>query len=111
MEPELYIIAGGSGLIGRALAASLGSTGADLIVLTRSASAYRGPGRAAAWDGQTLGDWTRQLEGAAAVINLTGRNVATRWTPDARRDIHDSRVNSSRLIGQAIAGCTNPPRV
>ena len=106
-----YIIAGGSGLIGRALTADVAGAGDELVVLTRSAQGYRGLGRAVEWTGQTLGQWTRELEGAAAIVNLAGRNVATRWTPEARRDILASRVNSARVIGEAIARCAQAPRV
>src|SRR5690606_20792525 len=49
------------------------------------------------------------LEGASAVVNLAGRNVNTRWTQVARRELRDSRVQSSRAVGAAIARCDSPP--
>lgn len=104
-----YILAGGSGLLGRALAEALAADGAEVIVLTRSPQGHRGPGRALAWDGEHVGDWAGALAGAAGVVNLAGRNVATRWTAEARREILASRVQSAIVIGQAIAQCANPP--
>lgn len=104
-----YILAGGSGLVGRALADALATDGAEVIVLTRSPQTYRGPGRALAWDGEHLGDWAGALEGAAGIVNLTGRNVATRWNAQARREIFASRVQSATVIGEAMAACAHPP--
>jgi hypothetical protein len=51
------------------------------------------------------------LEGADAVINLAGRSVNCRYNPANRQDIIDSRVDSTRAIGEAIAKSTRPPRV
>jgi uncharacterized protein (TIGR01777 family) len=63
------------------------------------------------WDGETLGAWTTEFEGTDAVINLAGRSVNCRYTPENRRLIIDSRVKSTRIVGQAIAEANNPPRV
>jgi AcrR family transcriptional regulator len=60
------------------------------------------------WDGRTLGGWCDALEGAAAVINLVGRSVNCRYTAKNRREIVDSRVNSVRVLGEAIARCRRP---
>ncbi len=108
---QRYILAGGSGLIGRALARPLADAGADVVVLTRSAEGYRGPGRAIAWDGRRLGGWVDELEGSAGLINFTGRNVSTRWTSEARRQILSSRVDSASVIGRALESSSNPPPV
>jgi uncharacterized protein (TIGR01777 family) len=63
------------------------------------------------WDASTLGDWTREIDGADIVINLAGRSVNCRYTPANRKAIMDSRVESTRAVGQAIARSTAPPRV
>lgn len=63
------------------------------------------------WDARTLGDWTGELEAADAVINLAGKNVNCRYGAENRRAIMQSRVESTRVIGQAIAQATQPPRV
>ena len=110
MDGARYIIAGGSGLLGSALGRLL-APGADLAVLTRSAATHHGPGRAVEWDGQHLDGWQHELDGAAAVINLAGRNLNTRWSAEARREILGSRLQSSALIGQAISRCHEPPAV
>jgi hypothetical protein len=51
------------------------------------------------------------LEGRAAVVNLAGRSVNCRYAPGHRREIYDSRLESTRVLGQAIARCANPPAV
>ncbi|MBI5802137.1 MAG: TIGR01777 family protein [Verrucomicrobia bacterium] len=102
------ILAGGSGFLGQALAKHFQALGWKVVVLTRSPEANRAA-REVRWDAGTLGVWARELEGAAAVVNLTGRSVDCRYNAENRRLIMDSRVNSTRVIGQAIAQCGQPP--
>jgi uncharacterized protein (TIGR01777 family) len=61
------------------------------------------------WDGKTVGDWAHSLDGAAAVVNLTGKSINTRHTQENKREIIESRVNSVRALGNAIALCAQPP--
>ena len=82
-----------------------------MVVLTRSPKPRTDGAREVAWDARTLGEWTHELEGATAVINLTGRSVDCRYNAKNRREIMESRVNSTRVVGEAIARCPNPPRV
>jgi uncharacterized protein (TIGR01777 family) len=104
------ILAGGSGFLGQELARYFAARGWEVVVLARSPQTGRAA-REVRWDAATLGDWARELDGAEAVINLTGRTVDCRYTEKNRREIMDSRVNSTRVIGEAIARCTKPPRV
>ena len=69
------------------------------------------PWRTARWDARALGTWTAELEGADVVVNLAGRSVNCRYNARNRREIVDSRVNSTRVIGEAISQASNPPRV
>ena len=57
-----------------------------------------------------MGEWARELDGAGMLINLAGRSVDCRYHARNRRLIWDSRVNSTRVLGEAIAGCVRPPR-
>ena len=57
------------------------------------------------------GPWTAYLEGADVCINLTGRSVNCRYTPDNRTEIYNSRIVSTRLLGNVIASLQHPPRV
>jgi uncharacterized protein len=110
MKPRI-VLAGGSGFIGQSLSPFLISKNYEVIVLTRTESDHRGAVRNVHWDGKTLDDWIEFVNGAPAVVNLTGRSINCRHTPENRREIIDSRVDSVRVLGQAIARCAQPPKV
>jgi uncharacterized protein len=110
MKPRI-VLAGGSGFIGQSLSPFLISKNYEVIVLTRTESDDRGAVRNVHWDGKTVDDWIEFVDGAPAVVNLTGRSINCRHTPENRREIIDSRVDSVRVLGQAIARCAQPPKV
>lgn len=103
------ILPGGSGQIGTILAREFQAAGDEVVVLSRSAQAT--PWRTAKWDASSLGDWQREIDGADVVINLAGRSVNCRYHAANRRAMVESRVNSTRVIGEAIAQAQSPPRV
>lgn len=105
------ILAGGSGFVGQALAPVLVAKGYHVVVLGRSAAHRKDGVDYLQWDGKTVGNWSSALEGAEAVINLTGKNINCRHTPEHRQEITRSRVDSVRVLGEAIANCTTPPKV
>ena len=98
------ILAGGSGFVGSALASALQTRGYEPVVLGRGSADLH-------WDGKTLGEWAGALEGTEAVVNLTGKNINCRHTEENRREIIRSRVDSVRVLGEAITRCTVPPKV
>lgn len=105
------ILAGGSGLLGRALASSLAAQGHQVVTLTRRPRP--GVDTDVAWqpDG-AAGPWSRALEGAAAVVNLAGEGIADhRWTAARKASIRDSRLAATRSLVAAIRDCSTPPRV
>ena len=116
MSPKV-ILAGGSGFVGTALARRLAGDGREVVILTRNPAEHHAPGdtpgpvRAVAWDGRTVGAWTAELEGAGAVVNLTGRSVNCVHTPENRRLILESRLDSVRVLGTAAAAAKRPPAV
>src|SRR5439155_24881572 len=83
----------------------------EVIALTRAESHQRGAVRNAHWDGKTLGDWIQFLNGAAVVVHLTGRSIDCRHTPEHRRELIYSRVDSVRVLGQAMGRCAQPAQV
>ena len=103
------VIPGGSGQVGTILARAFHADGHDVVVLSRRPTVR--PWRVLAWDGQTPGGWWREFDGADVVINLSGRSVNCRYTPENRAAILESRVHSTRAVGAAIAGAAEPPRV
>ena len=103
------VLAGGTGQLGHLLARTFRADGHDVVVLSRRAASA--PWRVVVWDARTVGPWSTELDGADVVVGLAGRNVNCRYTPENRREIFDSRVESARVVGQAIARCLHPPKV
>jgi uncharacterized protein len=103
------IIAGGTGFVGRSLTTFLIKKGCTVVVLTRGPSEDRDEVRYEHWDGKTVGGWAAALDGARAVINLAGKTINCRHTPENRREILQSRVDSVRVLGDAIARCAKQP--
>jgi len=107
------ILAGGSGLIGRALAGELVRAGAEVVILTRSAGDRDLPAgtRAVRWDGRSATGWAGKCEGAEAIVNLAGENVADgRWNAARKRRLESSRVEPTRALVEAVAAARVPPR-
>lgn len=107
MKPRI-VIAGGSGFIGRSLQHHFYCLGYEVVVLTRSPHVVTGPARHVGWDGRTLGPWVEEIHGAAAIVNLAGRSVDCRYHEANRRVIRESRVDSVRVLGEAIARIKSP---
>jgi len=105
------ILPGGSGHIGHALVRALARDGHECVVLTRDPATVPAPARAVVWDGRTLGPWAAELDGADGVINLAGRSVDCRYSEKHLAEMMNSRVDSTRVVGEAIAAAARPPRV
>ena len=104
------ILPGGSGLLGQAVARAYATDGHDVIVLSRMSPTID-VGRIVHWDGRTLGPWADELDGSDLVLNLAGRSVNCRYTRANLQAMMDSRVESTRVIGEAIARAERPPAV
>lgn len=104
------VIPGGAGFCGQGLVRRLAPDGHELIVLSRRPVALPGA-TVLPWDGVTLGPWADAIDGADAVINLAGRSVNCRYVPDNCTQIYASRLDSTRIVGAAIAASKSPPRV
>lgn len=102
------VLPGGSGQVGTLLARALEGAH-EVVVLSRSEGP--GPGRRVRWDGVQLGPWADEIDGADAVVNLAGRTVNCRYTDENLRQMMDSRVDSTRVVGEAIAQAKRPPAV
>ncbi|MEU1517462.1 DUF1731 domain-containing protein [Streptomyces sp. NPDC005811] len=102
-----FVLPGGTGQVGSVLRRALTAGGHEVVVLSRRPS---GPGEVA-WDGRTRGAWCEEIDGSDAVINLAGRSVSCRYTPENLKAMMDSRVDSARVVGEAIAAAARPPKV
>lgn len=103
------VLAGGSGFLGQALASSFARDAIDVVILSRSGESKGLNGRIVKWDAQTIGGWKEELEGVDVLINLTGRSVDCRYTEENRALILNSRIDSTRVLGEAVEELENPP--
>ncbi|MFD4638901.1 epimerase [Lentzea sp. NPDC058436] len=97
------VIPGGTGQVGGVLARALRAAGHDVVIISRSAGVR--------WDGHTLGAWADEINGADVVINLAGRSVSCRYNAENLQQMMRSRVDSARVVGEAIAKADDPPAV
>lgn len=108
------VIAGGSGLIGRALVEELVAAGHEAVVLSREPSRVKGLPAGAwahAWDGETAAGWGEVAAGGA-IVHLAGESIASgRWTAARKQRILESRVRTSRAVLAAVEGLRERPRV
>ncbi|HUH51169.1 MAG TPA: TIGR01777 family oxidoreductase [Flavobacterium sp.] len=104
------IIAGGSGFIGRYLSTYFSEKGNQVIVLSRGASQTKGKIKFVHWDGENLSDWKDELEAADVLINLSGKSVAIRYTEKNKKEIYNSRIDSTRVLNKAVRACEHPPK-
>src|SRR5882724_4912622 len=105
------VLAGGSGFLGHALSKELLARNYEVIVLTRAPRMRADGVKEIQWDAEHVGEWIQFLDGAEAVINLAGRSVNCRHTPENLREIIDSRVNSVNAVGAGIYHVAQPPKV
>src|SRR5687767_6500957 len=104
------VLAGGSGQVGRVLQRAFAGEH-EVVVLSRGTRGGERNVRFVNWDGENLGAWVKEVEGAEVLINLAGRSVNCRYGAKNRREIIDSRVKSTRVLGEAMKGLASPPVV
>lgn len=83
--------------------------GHQVTVLSRAPKPA--PWRVVLWDARTDGAWTSALEESDVCINLTGRSVNCRYYGENRREMYDSRIDSTRLLNNVITSLKQPPRL
>lgn len=101
------VIPGGTGQLGQILARHFHEHGHSVAVLTRHPKPAEW--ETLCWDADRLGDWTQVIDGADIVINLAGHSVNCRYNAANQREIKNSRIITTGLIGQAIAAAAHPP--
>src|SRR5262245_5048950 len=111
MKTQCIVLAGGSGFLGRALAPGVRARGKEVIILTRNPRTEANGEKEVYRDGRSLGPWSQLLDGADGVINLAGESVKCRYTKPAREEIIASRIESVKVVAEAIQRCAQPPRV
>ncbi|PTM04205.1 MAG: epimerase [Bacteroidetes bacterium] len=108
---EKVLIFGGTGFIGLSLADHLKAKGLEPILIARTKPNKTIKHAFKQWDAVNLGDWTAELEGAKAIVNLSGKSVDCIKTPANCDLILRSRVDSTKAIGAALKKIQLPPKV
>jgi len=111
------LITGGTGLIGRAVAAELVGGGHRVTVLSRRAGEAARVGlpagvQVAQWDGRSAEGWVDLADGADAIVNLAGASIgAGRWSPARKEVIRRSRLEAGQAVSDAVRRVARKPRV
>jgi uncharacterized protein (TIGR01777 family) len=105
------ILAGGNGYLSTVLSDYYKDKAEQIIILSRKPKAAQGNVRTVEWDGKNIGNWTAKLEGAEMLINLCGKNVNCRYTPQNKKEILDSRLEPTAILGKAIANLKQAPKL
>lgn len=112
-----YVIAGGSGFLGRPLTRELMGKGHEVVVLTRGPARSEGGIRQVTWPGvpggaDTAAEWEREIDGADGVVNLAGAGIADkRWSAARKQELRQSRTDSTRALVGAIRAASRRPAV
>ncbi len=114
--PKRVIVTGGTGFIGRSLCKALIERGYEMVVLSRDpekVSRIFGAGAVgAAWGGASPDKWAHHVEGAYAIVNLAGDNIAAgRWTADKKKRILSSRLDAGAAVTEAVRRAARKPAV
>lgn len=105
------VIAGGNSYLGRTLAGFYAQRGAEVVLLVRRPGLPENNIRSVPWDGEHLGLWMQELNGADLLINMAGRSVNCRYTDKNKKEIFDSRTATTAVLGEAVRRCACPPAV
>jgi len=102
-------VSGSHGLIGSSLVPLLTTQGHEVRSLSRPGKPAKGD--EIAWPANAASIGWEALEGTDAVVHLAGENIASRWTPERKKAIRESRINSTQALSEALAKLKNPPKV
>lgn len=101
------IIAAGTGFLGKNLEKYFTGKGNEVYILTRNPKRKN----EIHWDAKTLGEWKNWVENSDVLINLTGKSVDCRYTEKNKQEIYSSRLDSTKVLQQAVDQCLNKPKI
>jgi len=111
MQYHKVVLAGGNGYLGTVLAQYYKELAREVIILSRKPAPAIYNVTTIVWDGKTEGDWVKALESADLLINLCGKNVNCRYTPQNKQEIIGSRTVPTALLGRVIGTSNHPPKL
>ena len=101
------IIAGGTGFLGENLEKYFTEKGDQVFILTRKPKRKN----EIYWNASDLGEWQNILDGSDVLINLTGKSVDCRYHDKNKKEIYTSRINSTKVLQDAVDQCKIKPKV
>ncbi|MEC4004523.1 TIGR01777 family oxidoreductase [Flavobacterium sp. SUN052] len=104
------IIAAGTGFLGQVLVDHFKDKFDEIVILTRSKSKVTTTVKYVNWDAKSFSGWEDELENATVLINLTGKSVDCRYNEANKKEIYNSRINSTKILNEAVLNCKNPPK-
>lgn len=107
---EKLIIAAGTGFLGNVLTEHFKNKFGEIVILTRGKSATNNQINYVNWDAKSFSGWEKELENADVLINLAGKSVDCRYNEKNKAEILASRIESTKILNEAILKCKNPPK-
>ncbi len=104
------IIAAGTGFLGNVLIQHFNNKFEEIVILTRGKSEIKNNIKYVNWNAKTFSGWEEELENTDVVINLAGKSVDCRYTEKNKAEILASRIESTKILTEAILQCKNPPK-
>ena len=104
------IIAAGTGFLGNVLIQHFKNKFEEIVILTRGKSEIKNQIKYVNWNAKSFSGWEKELENTDVVINLAGKSVDCRYTEKNKTEILASRIDSTKILNQAILQCKNPPK-
>ncbi len=104
------IIAAGTGFLGQVLVEHFINKFDEIVILTRGKSKISDEIKYVNWDAKTFSGWENELENATVLINMAGKSVDCRYTESNKKEIYNSRIDSTKILNEAVLNCKNPPK-
>ncbi|MES2829845.1 MAG: TIGR01777 family oxidoreductase [Bacteroidota bacterium] len=111
MKYNKIVLAGGNGYLGQVFSAYYKDLAREVIILSRKTAPAQLNIKTLLWDGENEGEWANHLDEADLLINLCGKNVNCRYTPQNRTEIISSRLKPTMLLGYVLAKLQTPPKL
>lgn len=111
MKLKKIVIAGGSGFLGQIIVKRFKEKTEEIVLLSRSSKRQQDNVRTVVWDGKNAGDWTKELNGADVLINLTGKSINCRHNDANKKELLSSRIDATEILGKAIEICELAPKL
>ncbi len=104
------IIAAGTGFLGQVLVNHFKDSFEEIVILTRGKSEVKNNIKYVNWNAKSFSGWEKELENADVLINLAGKSVDCRYNEKNKQEIYNSRIESTKILNEAVLQCENPPK-